>query len=151
MTEEAEAIHSHLESEMRYAGLLSGNDPDADVIVLSLRSLAAGGPSASDKAIELFERIAEFKPLSPLLGTDDEWIRIPEAPVNFWQNRRCFTVFKTDERTYDVDAGPLYRLPNGDIAVDPTDIVDITFPYMPGAAERQVIDVLDAIAANVIV
>ncbi len=60
------------------------------------------------------------KPLSPLTGTDEEWLEVMDG---VFQNKRCSTVFK-DPRfhggklAYDIDN------PNG-----PRDA--ITFPYNP--------------------
>jgi hypothetical protein len=145
-------LEYHFENEMRLAGLLSGNDPLQDAIVADLRKMLKQfldtrvATHSSKVVAELFERLVEFKPLSPLQGTEDEWIKIPDVPTEIWQNRRCFTVFRTPARVYDIDAGPLYKLPDGTLCVSGEnalgDAIDVTFPYMPGSVSgRPVIDV----------
>ncbi len=64
-------------------------------------------------------RLINSQPLTPLTGEPDEWIdRHQESGYPFWQNKRCFSVFKDGlGRTWDMDK------PAGDRA--------ITFPYDP--------------------
>ena len=54
------------------------------------------GVSASH-AIRLFERLARWKPLSPLTGEDDEWNIVG---TGVWQNRRASDVFKDSSGAY---------------------------------------------------
>lgn len=58
-----------------------------------LRVFAEQGHSGSSApyAVALFEKLAMWKPISPLTGADDEWI---EVGTNQWQNRRNSSVFK---------------------------------------------------------
>jgi len=58
------------------------------------------------------------KPLSPLIGDDDEWIEHDYGGPVTYQNKRCSTVFK------DVKDGPAYDIQSGPR-------IAITFPYMP--------------------
>lgn len=52
--------------------------------------------------IKIFSRLANFKPLDPLTGEDDEWNQIRE---DLYQNKRCSSVFKgADGKAYDIDA-----------------------------------------------
>lgn len=52
-------------------------------------------------AINLFEKLASWKPLTPLTGADDEWT---EVGPDVWQNKRSSDVFKgEDGRAYWMD------------------------------------------------
>lgn len=50
----------------------------------------------------LFKRLAEWKPISPLTGDEDEWIEITD---NLYQNKRCPSVFKEGKmgKAYQAD------------------------------------------------
>ena len=64
-------------------------------------------------AADVLRRLISGQPLSPLTGTDSEWM---EVGPGVWQNVRCGTVFKEHGRAYDID-----------VKGRPT----ITFPYDP--------------------
>jgi len=59
------------------------------------------GMSASVVA-NLFKRLTEWQPLTPLTGEDDEWVDITE---NLWQNKRAPSVFrdKINGESYQAD------------------------------------------------
>lgn len=77
----------------------------------------------------LVQRLARFGNLTPLKGTDEEWMEVGDG---MFQNVRCGHVFKNaDNRAYDLD---------GYISVDPNGscwtgggnpICYIEFPYLP--------------------
>lgn len=60
------------------------------------------------------------KPISPLMGTDDEWV---EVTSGVFQNKRCSSVFK-DPRFYDGKLAYDIDNPNNPRGA-------ITFPYQP--------------------
>lgn len=69
--------------------------------------------------LSLFNKLANFKPLSPLTGNADEWAKVTEEDGKpFYQNKRYSYVFKLGEdgQAYD-DASYPRR--------------DVTFPYQP--------------------
>lgn len=69
----------------------------------------------------VLQRLIAGKPLSPLNGSDDEWVIHDFSDDMFAQNARCGSVFKRrDGSAYDIASGP--RVP-------------ITFPYWPDKAE----------------
>lgn len=79
-------------------------------------------------AINVFERVARFEPLTPLTGADDEWMEIGEGQ---YQNRRCSHVFKGgDGRAYDIQ-GRVFREPSGACFTNRDSRVYVTFPYVP--------------------
>ena len=62
---------------------------------------------SSGACVDLFNRLARFEPLKPIMCTDDEWSdvsRISDTP--FFQNKRHSAVFKEgkDARPYYLDA-----------------------------------------------
>lgn len=79
----------------------SDYDGELGKVVLDLITVFAqqghNGCSAS-MTLKTFNRLSQFKPLSPLTGADDEWVHVtvglghPESDL--WQNKRCPSVFK---------------------------------------------------------
>lgn len=69
----------------------------------------------------ILQRLIAGKPLTPIMGTDDEWF-MPDIQGCYMQNKRCSTIFKKtkDGRAYDI---------NVDDGRSP-----ITFPYWPDNA-----------------
>lgn len=92
--------------ELDLAGYKESGDPDDinnwmrnDVLKL-LEMFCEQGHSgfSANYAIQLFQTLANWKPLSPLTGADDEWNEIGEG---MWQNKRASSVFKgEDGRAY---------------------------------------------------
>lgn len=57
-------------------------------------------------AIGILEKILRYEPLSPILGTDDEWCDVSERGDGsiVYQNKRCSHVFKDgDGQPYDIN------------------------------------------------
>jgi len=145
---------AHMEREFRAAGLLSGTDPQEELIVSSLRQLmgafASQGHSGGTghMVLNLFDRLASFKPLVPLTGDDREWHKIDDQMVidgdisPTHQNKRCSSIFKYgDGRVVDVSMVPHYVDPVGVVTTRSTDRpLPVTFPYMPGFPEMIRVD-----------
>ena len=51
-------------------------------------------------AIALFQRLASWKPLSPLTGEGDEWVEVGDG---VFQNRRASSIFKSADGAYWID------------------------------------------------
>lgn len=86
--------------------------------------------------ISVFEKLAMFKPLTPLTGNDDEWNEVVDGKL--WQNNRCSHVFKeADGRAYDGEAR-IFREPNGACYTSKDSRAYIKFPYTP---TRKYVDV----------
>ena len=80
--------------------------------------------------VQLFEKLAQFKPLGPLTGADSEWGE-SFCHEGTLQNKRCSHVFKdADGRAYDID-GRIFRYPNGGCSTRSSSHVFIEFPYTP--------------------
>lgn len=103
-------MYEYATSELRRAGLYN---PDADygghlgqAVAGVVEVLARQGHSGESIAytMEILNRVANFKPLTPLTGEDDEWEDMSEYGTQLWQNKRCSSVFKRpDGKAYDID------------------------------------------------
>lgn len=92
-----------------------------DILERFFRRWDSGG--AVHAVAPVLQRLIAGQPLTPLTGTDDEWLDVTETVGRpCWQNRRCSSVFREEDGegkilTYDIDA------PEGRKA--------ISFPYSP--------------------
>lgn len=81
--------------------------------------------------VEVFSRLALFKPLTPLTGEDWEW---NEMDKGVFQNRRCSHVFKQPDRfngqAYDME-GVIFEDRDGCRFINSESAVPIVFPYTP--------------------
>jgi hypothetical protein len=60
--------------------------------------------SSAPYAIDLFTRLANYKPIGQLTGDDTEWNKLDYGCEPIYQNKRASNVFKnSDGYTYDVD------------------------------------------------
>lgn len=124
-------------SELKLAGFF---DEDSDYggmlgesVVKMIEQFAEQGHSGASAgmAIRLFERLAQFEPLTPLTGEDSEWKEHNYGEGPIWQNNRCSRVFKeSDGRAYDIN-GTIFREPNGMCYGNRDSRVYIEFPYTP--------------------
>ena len=81
-------------------GLQSLMDKNILEIVKIFGEQGHSGFSAS-YALSILERLLRFKPISPLTGEDDEWVKSGSGSL---QNKRCSSVFKNSDGTcYDID------------------------------------------------
>lgn len=84
------------------------------------------------KYLPLFATAINFNPLTPLTGEDSEWNKVSE---NTFQNRRCSSVFKENDRAY-YHYGYIFNelSSSGATYIGYTNYhsrVDITFPFNP--------------------
>jgi len=110
-------------------------------ILHMIEEFAAEGHSgfSASYAIQCLEKLLRFEPLSPLMGTDDEWVEVSEyngSPM--WQNKRCSRVFKDETGAYDIDGKVFwswYTDENGEKFkshyTSRDSRVYVTFPYVP--------------------
>lgn len=76
--------------------------------------------------------LLDYKPLSPLEGTAEEWCYLDYGDDNMVaQNRRCGHVFKRRDGTAYDSEGRIFRDPDGACYTNSESRVDITFPYTP--------------------
>ncbi len=80
----------------------------------------------------LFNKVANYEPLTPLTGEDEEWEDVSEyGDKGTFQNKRCSNVFKgADGLAYNV-SGVVFEDENGCTYTSKDSRVNVTFPYMP--------------------
>ena len=88
------------EDDKFYGGLLSK-------CVLELLQCFSGQNHSGASAWSVrnvFNRLADYKPLSPLTGKDDEWIdKSGLSGKKTYQNKRWYSLFKEDGKAYYID------------------------------------------------
>ncbi len=124
----------HLDSEWAAMGWSTEGDDDPQVwlynhlkALLEIFSSEGHSGSSAPYAVNLFEKLALFKPLGPLTGDDSEWIEIAE---NLFQNRRCSHVFKENGEAYDIQ-GKVFEDSDGLRYTSRESRVPVVFPYIP--------------------
>jgi len=75
----------------------------------------------------LFDTLTKWEPITPLTGEDDEWSEIDE---NFFQNKRCPSVFKENGKAYQVDYY-IFIDKEGAAYTNRHSRRSISFPYSP--------------------
>ena len=100
-------------------------------------------------AVELFEKLALFKPLVPLTGEDWEWNEILSFGDDMkYQNKRCPHVFKgSDGRAYDGQGIVFWEWRKDGVDEEPYKSyftgkgsrVYIEFPYMPTIEYKEMV------------
>lgn len=106
-------LSTHAERELRKAGLF---DKDSDyegmlgeAVLELVKVFSAQGHSgfSAHMTMQIFQRVAMFKTLTPLTSDPDEWIDIGDMPdgKTTWQNRRQGSCFSNDggKTWYDID------------------------------------------------
>lgn len=135
-----EHLVAFAKTELDYAGLL---DADSDYygmlgrsIVAMIECFAAQGHSgeSAQMALDAFEKLARFEPLTPLTGRADEWVEVSDG---VYQNIRCSRVFKDADGAFDSE-GRVFREPSGCFFTSIESRVPVTFPYTPS---REIVDV----------
>lgn len=133
-------LELHAKKEMEIAGLFD-KDSDyggllAEAVMKMIKIFADEGHSgfSGGMAINIFEKVARFEPLTPLTGADDEWMEVGE---DTFQNIRCSHVFKKDGQAYDIE-GRIFREPDGGCFTSFDSRVNVAFPYTP---KREYVDV----------
>jgi hypothetical protein len=139
-TAEESNLLMHARREM---ALLRGPDPEPDemqdlidrCVFDMLRIFGEQGHSGSSASytIACIEKILRFEPITPLTGTDDEWVEVAEEDGKpLFQNARCGHVFKvgTDGEAYDID-GFVFRDPDGSTWTNHESRRPVVFPYTP--------------------
>jgi hypothetical protein len=127
----------------RELAALRGPNPEPDemqdemdkCVLDVVRIFADQGHSGSSAAyaIGCIEKVLRFEPITPLAGTDDEWVEVAEEDGKpLFQNARCGRVFKVgaDGEAYDLD-GFVFRDPDGSTWTNSESRRPVTFPYTP--------------------
>ena len=142
-------LHKHALAEFKAAGWTDENgkfndDMQEDICnhvlkLIEVFSEEGHSGSTAPYAIGLFERLAMFKPISPLTGEDWEWHEVSEHMGHkCWQNNRRSSIFKDGDGTaYDIGGKVFwewYKDENGEpfkaYYTCRDSNVPVTFPYV---------------------
>lgn len=126
-------LRNHAETELKAAGLFD-KDSDyggmlAEAVLELVDKFSDQGHSgfSAKQTIRIFSKVADFEPLVPLTGEDDEWNEVGDG---VFQNRRCSHIFKENGQAYDIQ-GRVFREPSGACFTSKDSRVDIDFPHTP--------------------
>jgi hypothetical protein len=137
-------IRNHAEIELRKAfgpevfeNEKAGEDPKTgwnrltvNAVLELLDKFSEQGHSglSSSVCVQLFSKLALYKPLTPLTGEDEEWTQMTD---DLWQNSRASHVFKgPDGLAYDI-WGRVFVEKSGLHYTTSESRVPVNFPYMP--------------------
>ena len=103
----------HAESEMRFAGLYDeaadygGMLPQAVLDLVYVHSMQGHSGFSHKMVLQIFNKVADFKTLTPLTDNPDEWLHHDHtvAGHDCWQSKRMGSCFSTDggKSYYDID------------------------------------------------
>ncbi len=135
------SLVEYAKSELKLAGLFD-KDSDyggmlGDAVLKMVEQFADEGHSGMSAAMALaiFRKVANYEPLTPLTGNNDEWMQVGSE---MYQNRRSPRVFKKVKsgealelgEAYDIE-GKVFVEPNGMSYTNAESHVPVTFPYVP--------------------
>lgn len=132
-------IITFAKQELRAAGYdleQTEEDPDKWIVenileLLEVFSDQGHSGSSAPYCIAMFSKLAAWEPLTPLQGTDDEWVQVDnENDEPLYQNKRASNIFKQNEQAYDIN-GKVFREPDGCAFTSRDSRVNVTFPYTP--------------------
>ena len=137
-------LEKHAREELKRIGAFSEEGDfyggmTGEAVMELVKVFAEQGHSGMSASLvrSLFNRAADYQPLSPLQGTDDEW---NECGSGVFQNKRCSHVFKDkDGNAYDI-YGKVFREPSGTCYTSRESRVPVTFPYTP---KSEIVDVAE--------
>ncbi len=104
-------LTDHARTELKAAGLFD-KDSDyngmiAEAVMELIEAFSKQGHSGMSASMvrTIFNKVADYKPLCPLTGEDDEWSNAISGDEHF-QNKRCSAVFKEgkDGKPYYLNA-----------------------------------------------
>lgn len=124
---------SNMKFECEMQGAVCRNVMD----MLAVFSTEGHSGSSAPYTLNVFDRLAHWKPISPLTGSDDEWIQVGD---DCYQNKHCSSVFKKgkDGKAYWLDAY-VFRVPNGCTFTSYRSRQFIEFPW--SEPDSQIVDV----------
>jgi len=141
---------THAERELDIIGMKDDGDMNGMMrkhILHMIDEFALEGHSgfSAGYAIQCLEKLLRFEPLSPLMGTDDEWTNVAEQNgFPMWQNNRCSRIFKDESGAYDSNGKVFWDWYTGEDGekykshfTSRDSRVYITFPYVPTTVYEQ--------------
>ncbi len=128
-------LREHAEREMRLAFTeeCEMQDTVRENVMELINVFAEQGHSgfSAPYVLDLFEKVANYKLLSPLTGDDSEWFDVSQyfgSSRVVFQNNRLSSVFKEGDRAYDCDARSFYDSEMCGYTCSDSRLY-ITFPY----------------------
>jgi len=108
-----------------------------DNIIELLRTFADQGHTGSTAPYVLwhFQKLANFNPITPLTGDDNEWVEVGDG---LFQNNRDGEIFKKNGSAYWID-GKIFREPGGATFTSFDSRVPVEFPWTK--PEPEIVDV----------
>jgi hypothetical protein len=107
------SLIEHAKREMQLAGLYDkdadygGMIPEAVMALVEAHSKQGHSGGSHHLVLEIFNRVINFKTLTPIGSTKDEWFKhdYQVAGENCWQNTRQGSIFSQDggQTWYDLD------------------------------------------------
>jgi len=103
---------SYAEDELNRIGMTEDSPDEMNVmmrkhIMHMVKEFSEEGHSgfSGRYALNILTKLLDFKPITPLTGEDDEWNNVGYShDEDYWQNKRCSSVFKKADGTcYDID------------------------------------------------
>jgi len=125
---------AHEKRELELAGYYYEDYPIAPDILELLAVFSKQGHSgfSASEVANVFKRLVNGLPLSPIMGTDDEWTEY--APGNF-QNNRCSAIFKDSDGAHYINAIIWRELNGATFSSGGVEGISssqpITFPFIP--------------------
>jgi hypothetical protein len=110
------SLVEHAKTELEIAGLF---DKDGDFYegatgksvmeLIELFSKQGHSGMSAPIVADLFKRLANYEPLQPITGKDEEWVEVSkytDTGKEWYQNKRCSALFKDgkDGKPYYIDA-----------------------------------------------
>ena len=141
-------MYDWAKQELEFAGYKADDDEDGpnkwmregtlELIKVFGEQGHSGG--SAPHAVKLFERLASWKPLTPLTGSDEEWVEVGDG---VFQNKRASNVFKENGKARWIDGIVFWEWYEGEDGkkhksyfTGTGSSVDITFPFvMPDKPE----------------
>ncbi|QDU34251.1 hypothetical protein KS4_23170 [Poriferisphaera corsica] len=129
----------HAKKELKLAGYAGPDEEGPNGwayknIIELIEVFAKQGHSGSSAPYvsETFSKLAEYEPLTPLTGEDDEWNDISAYSDNpKWQNKRDSRVFKDKGGNASFIKGKVFFGPDGIGYTNSDSHVPVTFPFTP--------------------
>lgn len=124
----------YAKDELERIGMIDSGEPYNDFATKAILNLielfSSQGHSGftAPYVVNMFHRLAMFKPVSPLTGEDDEWNKLEDG---WFQNKRYSAVFKDKDGTAYNSDGKLFSYDNGETWFsNKNSRVYISFPYV---------------------
>lgn len=128
---------THARSELKRTGFFKKDSVYRGMlgpaVIRMVRAFSKEGHTGfnAEIALSLFMRVANWNPIDPLTGEDDEWDN-PDLPSQTLRNKRCPSVFKDAKTGVCHTAGYLFRGRKGQATFKSwSSRKRVRFPYVP--------------------